>query len=253
MDEKEYEKFMTYLYNEYVQSQSKRRFNKHFHPMEFGHWGWEWERLVKASNLLRYINHHCSDKDEIYRTIQKERIARLPDEIREGARANRRMLEESGFMEAIDDYYDEIVGGMKMDHMPPQEIEVMRQLGSGEPEAELSALIYIVKSKSNSKYSCNELKVSRQLENLEKQLEQQTQELKELKENSEKQPQKSRRWFKGLGKIAQGSALSIANVGLAMGAITIPVAAQTAGWGAIVSSITGVGMVLNGVGEFRGE
>ena len=135
---------------------------------------------------------------------------------------------------------------MKMERMPPQEVDVMRQLGSSEPEAELSALVYIVKSKSKSKYSCNDLKVSRQLESLEQKLE-------ELKKNSDKPPKKSRRWFKGLGQIAQGSALSIANISLAMGAISIPIAAETAGWGAIVSSITGVGMVLNGVGEFRGE
>lgn len=249
MDEKEYEKFMTYLYNEYVKSQSKRRFRKHFHYMDSGNFDWEWERLVKVSNLLRYINHHCTDEDEIYRTIQNERIAQLPEELRNGARTNRHMLVESGFLEAIDAYYDEIVKGMKVEHMPPQEIEVMRQLGSSDPEAELSALVYIVKSKSNSKYSCNELKVSQQLESLEQKLEQQIQGLQELKDV----PKKSRRWFKGLGQIAQGSALSIANIGLAMGAISIPVAAETAGWGAIVSSITGVGMVLNGVGEFRGE
>ena len=254
MNEKEYEKFMAYLYNEYVGSRS-RRFRKHFHPMEFEHrWGWELERLVSASNLLRYINHQCREEDEIYSTITRERIAQLPNEIRHGARMNRQMLEESGFMEAIDTYYDEIVGGMKLEHMPPQEIEVMRELGSSEPEAELSALIYIVKSRCKSKHSYNqEVYVSYQLKNLEQKLEQQEKELEELKEDAEKQPQKPKRWFKGLGQIAQGSALSIANIGLAMGVITIPVAAGTAGWGAIVSSITGVGMVLNGIGEFRGE
>ncbi|MCR4320256.1 MAG: hypothetical protein NUV74_08005 [Candidatus Brocadiaceae bacterium] len=250
---------MVYLYNEYVRSRS-RRFRKYFHPMEWGHrWGWEWERLVSASNLLRYINHRCRDEEEIYRTITRERIAQLPDEINDGTRTNRKMLEESGFMEAIDAYYDEIVGGMKLEHMPPQEIEVMRELGSSDPEAELSALIYIVKSRCKSKHSYNqEVRISNQLKNLEQKLEQQEQQLKELKEEElkeepEKQPKKSKRWFKGLGQIAQGSALSIANIGLAMGAITVPVAAETAGWGAIVSSITGVGMVLNGVGEFRGE
>ena len=247
---------MTYLYNEYVQSRRKRQFSPYFHPKGWGKMldlKQEWERLVSASNLLRYINHHCADQDEIYRTIQKDRIAKLPYEIMDGVRANRYMLEDSGFIEAIDEYYDEIVGGMKVEHMPSQEIEVMRQLGSSDPEAELSALVYIVKSKCKSGYSNNELKVSRQLERLEQKLEQQNQELRELKESSENTPKKSRRWFKGLGQIAQGSALSIANVGLAMGAISIPVAAETAGWGAIVSSITGVGMVLNGVGEFRGE
>ena len=254
MDEKEYEKFMTYLYNEYVRTRG-RRLRKHFHPLEWMHgWGYEWDRLVSASNLLRYINHQCRSEEEIYRTITRERIAQLPDEIRDGVRTNRNMPEESGFMEAIDTYYDEIVEGMKLEHMPQQEFEVMRELGSSDPESELSALMYIVKSRCKTRRSYNqEVKISNQLKDLEHKLEQQEKQLKELKEDSEKQPKKSRRWFKGLGQIAQGSALSFANVGLAMGAITIPVAAETAGWGAIVSSITGVGMVLNGVGEFRGE
>ncbi|MES9900178.1 MAG: hypothetical protein ABW148_14320 [Sedimenticola sp.] len=254
MNETEYKQFMAYLYNEYVRSRSKRRFHKHFHFELGGYQGWQSEGLSSASNLLRYINYHCEDEDSIYYTIKKERIARLPSQIKDGLKTNRRMLEDSGFMEAIDAYYDEIVGGMKLEHMPPQEIEVMRSLGSSDPEAELSALMYIVKSRCKSKHSYNnEVRISNQLKNIEQKLEQQEQQLKELNEGSDDQPKKPKRWFKGLGQIAQGGALSIANVGLAMGSITIPVAAETASWGAIVSSITGVGMVLNGVGEFRGE
>lgn len=258
MDEKEYEKFMAHLYNEHVRYRNKRMFHKHFDP-EWGHrWNWEWERLVDVSNLLRYIN-RCANEYDIYRTITRERIAQLPDEIQDGTRINRHMLEESGFMDAIDTYYDEIVEGMKLEHMPPQEFEVMRQLGSNDAETELSAVIHIMKSRHKSMHSYNQeirirYGISYQLENLEKKLHQQHQELRELKDDdSKEQPRKSRRWFKGLGQIAQGSALSIANIGLAVGAFPIPVAAETAGWGAIVSSITGVGMVLNGVGEFRGE
>jgi len=210
-------------------------------------WGYESERLTGASNLLRYINHNCKEQSEIYRTINQERIEQLSNEIRDGVRTNRFMLEESGFMEAIDAYYDEIVEGMKLEHMPPQELQIMRDLGSNDPETELSAFIYIVKSRSKGRHSYNqEVRISQQLKDVEKKLDHQHEKLKELKEKADEQPKKSKRWFKGLGQIAQGSALSIANVGLAMGAISIPVAAETAGWGAIVSSITGVG-------EFRGE
>jgi len=252
VDEKEYEKFMIYLYDEYVRSGDRKMARKYLHPMELGY---ECEKLVRASNLLRYINRHCRSEDEIYRTIKMERIEELQDEVNHGTRVNRRMLEESGFMEVIDSHYDEIVSGMKLEHMPPQEIETMRCLGSNNPETELSALISIVKSKQKSQhsYKYNELQVSQQLKNLEQKLEQQEKQLENnLSKNQDKQ-KKTRRWFKGLGQIAQGSALSIANVGLAMGAITVPVAAETASWGAIVSSITGVGMVLNGIGEFKGE
>jgi hypothetical protein len=251
VSEEEYEKFMKYLYQECLQTRNFRRFRKHHHPME---WGYESDRLISASNLLRYINHHCQEEDEIYRTINRKRIDQLSNEIRDGIGTNRRMLEDSGFMDVFDSHYFEIVDGMKLEHMPQQEIQIMRELGSNDPESELSALMSIVKTRTKSNHSYNqEVKVSQQLKNIEEKLDQQQDKLKGLKEEADEQPKKSRRWFKGLGQIAQGSALSIANVGLAMGAITIPVATETASWGALVSSITGVGMVLNGVGEFRGE
>jgi len=75
-------------------------------------------------------------------------------------------------------------------------------------------------------------------------------ELKEP-ESSQNAPKKSRRWFKGVGQVAQGSALSIANVALAIGVLKLPVSAETQTWGAIASVATGIGTVLNGVGDLR--
>jgi hypothetical protein len=73
------------------------------------------------------------------------------------------------------------------------------------------------------------------------------------KEVSNEAPKKSRRWFKGLGQIGQGAALSIANVALAVGVIAFPVSPETQTWGALASVATGIGTVLNGVGELRNE
>ena len=64
---------------------------------------------------------------------------------------------------------------------------------------------------------------------------------------------KSRRWFKGLGQIAQGSAFSIANVALAVGALKFPVSPETQTWGAVASVSTGVCTVLSGIGDLRNE
>jgi hypothetical protein len=70
---------------------------------------------------------------------------------------------------------------------------------------------------------------------------------------TEKTSKKSRRWFKGLGQIGQGAALSIANVALAVGVIRFPVSPETQTWGALASVATGIGTVLNGVGDLRSE
>ncbi|HEY6250872.1 MAG TPA: hypothetical protein VI685_13005, partial [Candidatus Angelobacter sp.] len=64
---------------------------------------------------------------------------------------------------------------------------------------------------------------------------------------------KSRRWFKGLGQIAQGASLSIANVALAVGILKFPVSPETQTWGAVASVATGVATVLSGIGDLRGE
>ena len=69
----------------------------------------------------------------------------------------------------------------------------------------------------------------------------------------EKAPMKSRRWFKGLGQIGQEAALSIANVALAVGVIRFPVSPETQTWGALASVATGIGTVLNGVGDLLNE
>jgi hypothetical protein len=78
-----------------------------------------------------------------------------------------------------------------------------------------------------------------------------------LKANEEKPsqeiPKKPRRWFKALGQIAQGTAISIANVALAIGALKFPVSPETQTWGAMASVATGIGTVLSGVGDLRNE
>lgn len=75
----------------------------------------------------------------------------------------------------------------------------------------------------------------------------------ELKEPSSEVPKKSRRWFKGVGQIAQGSALSIADVALVIGVLKLPVSAETQTLGALASVATGIGTVLKGVGDLRNE
>jgi hypothetical protein len=72
-------------------------------------------------------------------------------------------------------------------------------------------------------------------------------------DSSKKIPKKSRRWFKGLGQISQGAALSIANIGLAINVFKLPVSPETKTWGAIASVTTGIGTVLNGIGDLRNE
>lgn len=69
----------------------------------------------------------------------------------------------------------------------------------------------------------------------------------------EELPKKSRRWFKGLGQIGRGAALSIGDIALAVGTLHLPVSPETQTWGSLVSATTGIGMIFNGIGELRNE
>jgi hypothetical protein len=56
-----------------------------------------------------------------------------------------------------------------------------------------------------------------------------------------------------LGKIGRGAGISIGDVCLAAGILKFPVSLETQTWGAIVSATTGVAMIMDGIGELRGE
>jgi hypothetical protein len=126
-----------------------------------------------------------------------------------------------------------------------------------DPKSNLQGIIYLLKSRNKGKFrSSNEKSVSHQLKYTVEKLSEAQSEFKETdKELIEKKEKakKSRRWFKGLGQIGQGAALSIGDIALAARMLTFPVSPETQTWGALVSATTGVGMILNGVGELRGE
>lgn len=66
-------------------------------------------------------------------------------------------------------------------------------------------------------------------------------------------PRKHRRWWKGLGQIAEGAALAVADVGIAVGAFKLPVSPETQTYGLVVSAAAGMGKIMNGLGDLRGE
>ena len=43
------------------------------------------------------------------------------------------------------------------------------------------------------------------------------------------------------------------NIGLAFDLLGFPVSAETKTWGSVVSVTTGVGLIMSGVGDLRGE
>jgi len=159
-------------------------------------------------------------------------------------------------IEVLEEYGDLIIAGMEIGDIPHHDIVALEQLGEANPKGALLAAFLKVKATGSiNGPSRNELSLEQRLERLEKCVAdaEENNDAIALQKSSPDDRGPKRRWFKGLGKVAQGSALTLADVGLAAGVLVLPVDPATQTWGAIVSSVTGVGTALDGLGELRGE
>lgn len=258
MNPLEYRAFLDYVYDQYVRSRTLRLRGK-YGPLIYHERYFELDRVMaglrRAVATTEYIRKHCGSDPDVYRIFTPEHIANIVSDVHRAVRFHNRIAEEAGFTEALDAHLEEIVADLDIEHLPEEDLEILRDLGSADPRTELMAMIYLVKKRLArlARYSDN-LPPSRELSRAEEILSGEVEEFQSRTENSNLEPpQKPRRWFKGLGQIAQGTALSIGNIALAAGALALPVSPETATWGAITSSATGVGMISNGIGELRGE
>jgi len=256
MTNDEYKEFLKYIFDEYIQPRI-HRIGHYWYPEMNRHWHDEWRGLKRAVDLINYIDSHCDDQNDIYRTFTLERLRKAVDEVEYSVHWNNRLAEEAGFLDAFDSHYNEIIQGLNIELFPESELEILQEFGAKDPKSKLRGIIYLLKTRNKDKCNYNnETSISNQLNKIVKRLDEAESAFKETdKDSSEKEdrPRKSRRWFKGLGQIGQGAALSIGDIALAAGMLKFPVSPETQTWGALVSATTGVGMILNGVGELRGE
>jgi hypothetical protein len=258
MTDEEYRAFLTVLFRRHVQPRLprvRRRF--HHHMME--EWQYHLDQAERSARVLRYIENYCEDGDDVYGTFTLDRLASAVHETRYGLEFSNRAVDESGLLDAYELHVGEILSGLQPHHLPEIEKDVLRDMGSPDPEAELAELVFRARADRNRSAAMRqEVSVRQQLRNIEEQVAKAGQEFDELRKSQAEPepkefPKKSRRWFKGLGQIGQGAALSIANVALAVGAIHFPVSLETQTWGVVASVATGIGTVLGGVGDLKNE
>jgi len=217
------------------------------------------DRAERSARMFRFIESYCEDSEDVYRTFTPEILARSTSDVRYSLSFNTRITEEGGFLDAYEDHEREILSCLEPKYLPEADKEILREIGSVNPDVELHSLVYAAKERVHKvERQHREISISQEMRNFEKQLDQAEQGFRKVAELKEpemikERPKKSRRWFKGVGQIAQGSALSIADVALAIGILKLPVSAETATWGALASVATGIGTVLNGIGDLRNE
>lgn len=209
------------------------------------------DKAERSARIFRFIESYCEDSEDVYRTFTPEILARSTADVRYSLSFNTRITEEGGFLDAYEAHEREILSYLKPEDLPEADKEIIREIGSVNPDVELRSLVYAAKERvSKAERQYREVSVRQELRNYEKQLDESEQSFRKFSELKEPEmmkdgPKKSRRWFKGVGQIAQGSALSIADVALAIGVLKLPVSAETATWGALASVATGIGTVLN--------
>ena len=255
---KEFRNFLEYVYNEYLRKRLHRIGRYFDHPKMYHYWEYEWRGLKRALHVIAYINAYCDDVDDIYRTFRIERLRRAVNEIESGVQWNNRLANEIGLLEALDQYYAEIVSGIDISDFPSQEVDILSEFGFESPSTDLQGIIYLLKMRQREKQklqkekSCVSSELKRTVEILSSVQEEFIEKDEKSNETSEP-PKKSRRWFKGLGKIGQGTAMSIADICLATDLLKFQVSTETKTWGVLVSTTAGIGMILDGIGELRGE
>ena len=251
MNDDDYHAFLGYVFDTHVRPRLNRASNHLHHGPMGSEFAYELERMRHTSQLTQFIQAFSEHDDEIYSTFRPERLRQVVYDVSNELRRSNRLLEDSGFIDALDAHYDEIVDGLTPEHFPQEELQLLRAFGSEDPQRDLRAFIFILKSR-RARRQGDRMRIRVELSRVEKQV---SNEADAIRGDGEIPPdvRKPRRWFKGLGQIAQGTALSLADVGLAIGVLHFPVSPETQTWGALVSVTTGVGMVLAGAGDLRGE
>lgn len=257
MTDDEYREFLAILVRRHVQPRLprlRRRF--HHHMME--EWHYHLDQAERSVRVLRFIEENCDEGDNVYDTITPARVARAISETKYSLDFSNRTLEESGFLDAFEPHMAEILDGLRPEHLPHMDREVIRETGSPDADAELAELVHRARAyRTRAERISQEVSTRQQLSHVAERVARIEKEFEEYNAKSSDEPReppkKSRRWCKGLGQIGQGAALSIANVALAVGVIQFPVSPETQTWGALASVATGIGTVLSGVGELRNE
>jgi hypothetical protein len=169
-----------------------------------------------------------------------------------------RLLDDTGILEVLDSYGAMIFQNITRLHIPPEDIEILRDSGISSPDAEIVIAIRLMRSQKARKAS--EVLIQGQLL-----LEEASAELKQATSYASRHMigdfplppaivddvKKPRRYFNGIGRILSGVAAGTGNVLVGIGAI--PAAGDAAVAGVIASAALSIGLIGQGIGDLRGE
>jgi len=219
--------------------------------------------LARASRLARAVQLLSPEmrRGKEVSPLQPNYVAAVLSTLNRAIARTNRLLDEAGVLDVIDSYYDAIISGLRVEHLPQGEGEVLRRFGFAETADHLDGLIYAVKANASTRERGTRRSALSEERGTPRSALTEARQLVEQEHarlvGSEEEPAdddnrprpRKRRWFKGLGQVSQGTALVVADIAMATG-VSLPV---TADWGALVSISAGVGTVMGGLGDLRSE
>lgn len=251
-DQDEYRQFLTYLWQTQVDT-STLQSRRGSHPFE-DEYEYHLRQLADAMRLIRAIRIGVDSHD-----LTDGFVA---DRIGNAAAAldfNNRELERSDVSAVLDSYFDRIGAGLSADNLPSDEVDLLRARGFDEVADHLNGFVFAARAEAERRatWGRGDSRPSAELNWTADALRETA---RAYHDRARLQPdqtstseRKERRWFKGFGQIVQGAAMSLADIGLAAGCFHFPVSPETQTWGALTSITAGVGTILNGSGDLRGE
>src|ERR1700752_1352954 len=242
MDKNEYDEFVDYLYQEYIEDRFARvrsRISRGKFDDELQN---RVEELARALRAIRLIMKYADDDETIRRSFTLELFDNIFSDVEDGVRFRNAIAVDSGIVDVIDEYFEELVTGMKADHFLKEDFDVLRFAGSSDPHREISAMIHIVKSrKERIRRQGENIRFSERLTHSVENIEKLRGQVASRNEPNRKSNIARRAIFKGLGSITQGTLLTIVDITLAAGVWTVTLPSETTTVGALVSATTGVG------------
>jgi len=261
---REYEAYMASLWEAHAP-----RVRAHGHWRRHGPFddlfGYELDRLARSWRVVRALDSGVDPG-----AFTDEFMRRTMQDTEQAVRRSSDVLREVDLLPLLDRQYDLMAEHLRVADLPPQEIPILAAHGFDINENDLIRVIYRVRHTAHPN-SHREITPSRAFSQAQESL-QEAQSIYAQNEADQRQhavalaeaeggqgrrpepPERRKpRVFKGLGQLVQGAAMTLADVGLAVGAFPFPVSPETQSWGALASITAGVGSVMNGIGDLRGE
>src|SRR5258708_31158485 len=127
---------MNYLFERHVRPRLARLRRRMFHHME-DEFQYHLDQAERSARVLRFIENYWDDDEDGYRTFKIERLSRAVSDTRSSLSFSNRITEEGGFLDAYESHETEILYGLQPDHLPAEDKEILREIGSISPEVEL--------------------------------------------------------------------------------------------------------------------